>query len=161
MTDTARPAVPAAAPDRPAVAPVPAPDVDEVAAQAVRSTRIDRALRAIEDLARQRRAHELVEAIERLGAGLGTTLDALDEVVGSGAPEEPAARPALVAVPDPVEPAADPSPLADAAPLVVATEPVAVPAPAAPVEAATPDRARRQAPADLAAFVIDFDAPVL
>lgn len=190
MTETALSAPPTA--DTPAAgATAPAPDVAEVAAHAVRSARIDRALRAVEDLARQRRAHELVEAVERLGAGLGTTLAALDEAVESvSAVEATVAPPSLVAVPDPAwdapvdrtetEPAAAPLALVPAPvsqPVVtqpvaaqpvaaqpVAAEPVATQT-AAPVEPVATDgdpaRARRQAPADLAAFVIDFGTPAL
>ena len=166
MTETGIPA-PQAADDRPAAAAGHPDDVDRVAAHAVRNARIDRALRAVEDLARQRRAHELVEAVERLGAGLGTTLAALDEAVESvSAAEATPAPPALVAVPDPawsapVEPEPAAAPLA-LVPAPVAAQPVASPAPVPAEPVATDDdpaHARRQAPADLAAFVIDFGVP--
>lgn len=184
--------------------------VEDTAAQEARAARIERALGAVEALGRRRRAQELVEAIERLGAGLGTTMVALDDAVAAvvdaheQAPRVPAEAPGAVDhAPEPAAPrafqgpawtpistpiapitvvvppapavAAAPAPVVAAAPPVVAAAPApvvaAAPVPAAPavrphVPSATaaaaadaaPPRPRRQAPAGLAAFVIDFSA---
>lgn len=174
---------------RPAVA-VPADPRDvlgatEAAAHEARAARIERALEAIEALGRRRRAQELVEAIERLGAGLGTTMVALDGAVAAvvdahrSAPPAPREQrvldvPAWTPISEPVvpitafvaAPAAEPAPIATQVPVAVrapivapappAAAPVAGSAPVAPVAVETPARQRRQAPAGLAAFVIDF-----
>jgi hypothetical protein len=183
------------APDRdhrPAVA-VPAdprdvPGADEAAAHEARAARVERAFEAIEALGRRRRAQELVEAIERLGAGLDTTMVALDGAVSAvfdahrsalpapappraleapRAPEPPRAleAPAWAPISQPVVPitafvAAPAAPAAVAlAPVPAAAPLVAVPAEvvqATVVADVAPARPRRQAPAGLAAFVIDF-----
>ncbi|MDO9410188.1 hypothetical protein [Patulibacter sp.] len=148
-------------------------DGAEIAAHHARTARIERALDALDDLARTRRTYELVEAIERLGAGLGSTITSLDDTLATmagphrlaiEAPSawEPISAPlvpitAFVAGPD-VAPAAAP---ADVAPVHVpspAPAATAVVVPAAAPAPALPGHERRQAPAGLAAFVIDFPA---
>lgn len=145
----------------------------ELRAHAARTARIERALCAIEELGRRRRAQELVEAIERLGSGLGSTMTALDEVLDDVvAPDRHAPAQAWTPISTPVVPITAlpvgttplPVPAADAtAPPPVAIEapaPVAAAAPAPSAdEPAGPTKVRREAPAGLAAFVIDFSQP--
>lgn len=167
----------------PAAHPQGARDGLEIAAHDARNARIERALGALDDLARTRRTHELVEAIERLGAGLGSTMDALDDALGTVAQAqrlaleapaawEPISAPlvpitAFVAAPaTELAPVQAPTPLpavVPSAPRQVAVVPAAPrPAAAAPVAPtpvaapAAPQRQRLQAPDGLAGFVIDF-----
>lgn len=123
------------------------------AADEARADRIERALDAVEALGRRRRAHELVEAVERLGAGLDTTTVALDDAATTlvdvhrtaprvpVGPEVAVAAGTLAPVPAPAVPF-----------------PVPVVAAAAIAPATAPARPRRAAPAGLAAHVIDFPA---
>jgi hypothetical protein len=119
-------------------------DGAEIAAHEARTARIENALLAIEALGRRRRAHELVEAIERLGAGLTSTSDALDDALGAVvAAHEDSASPAQAPLPAILDWTPISAPVAPIAPFVAAPEagsaPVHVaavvppaPAPAAP-----------------------------
>jgi hypothetical protein len=94
-----------------------------------RLTRIQNAMDALDEMARRRRTQDLLTAVERLGAGLDETLDALDAAVGTLAARREAHGSATVAAAEhPALPAA-----ADWAPISTPVVPITavVQAPAA------------------------------
>jgi hypothetical protein len=162
LIESASPAPTSSTDDRSVPAPMPPASVagtDQGTAERERTfERATRALEAIDVLARDRRSRELVLALERLGAGLDATIDALDSAMDPTPPTPVAADPApapwipiskpLVPITAPV---VDPTSGIDARPAPV---PAALPAePEAPAV-----RPMRQAPAGLARHVIDFSA---
>ncbi|WP_026912726.1 hypothetical protein [Patulibacter minatonensis] len=136
-----------------------------------RDSTFDRAARAIDaldELARRRRSQELVLALERLGAGLDSAIGALDQAVAPSttarALPTPAPKATWTPISTPVVPITAHVPMqAVAAPAPVAAAPTAprVPAATVPAVAAEPKRPMRQAPAGLAAHVIDFSEQVV